>query len=120
MQEQNTLNMTETDPELSAAMQKMVETTNGVIVATRQLVTATYAMLNAGKGVAEQMIEPGKEGHEEKTAGQPVEQSAPDQESEAPPEKEVVESMQQFISSAREVIDATNRAIYSVLEKKQQ
>jgi hypothetical protein len=96
------------DQELSVAMQRMVETTNGVIVASRQLVTATYLMLNASEEAAEEADE------------QAAEQSAVDQEAEVAPEQEVVETMQQFISAAREVIDATNQAIYSVLQEKQQ
>jgi ADP-ribosylglycohydrolase len=69
-------------------------------------------MLNASQEEAGEAVEPGEE--------QAAEQSAVDQEAEAAPEQEVVETMQQFISAAREVIDATNRAIYSVLEEKQQ
>lgn len=94
MQEQDILIIPDNDEELSVAMQRMVETTNNVIVATRQLTTATYEMLNA--------------------------EEAADQGAEAAPEQEVVETMQQFIAAAREVIDATNQAIYSVLEEKQQ
>jgi hypothetical protein len=108
------------DEELSVAMQRMVETTNGVIIATRQLVTATYLMLNASQEAAGEAVEEGEEIHQGETDEQAAEQSAVAEEAEAAPEQEVVETMQQFISAAREVIDATNRAIYSVLEEKQQ
>ena len=103
MQEQNVLNVPDNGQELSAAMQKMVETSNSVMMATRQLVAATHEMLSAGKGGE---------------AKQDTEQPAAGPEPGVTPEKEVVETMQQFISAAREVIDATNRAIYSVVEEK--
>ena len=62
------------EQDLSAAIQRMVETTNDMVLATKQLVIATQAMLNAGKGVAVEVLDTGKEIMEVPEGTQPVEE----------------------------------------------
>lgn len=102
--------------ELTTAMQKMVETTNEMVLATRQLTLATQKMLNAGKGVAVEVIDTGKEAMEAQQETEPVEQSVEGQDPAATPEKDVVETMQAVLSAAKDVIEATNQAISTALE----
>ncbi len=61
----DTVAATGTQQELEAALQKMVQTTNEMVLATRKLVIAAQAILNADKKAAgeNQPGEPSAEGH---------------------------------------------------------
>ncbi len=106
--------------DLANAMQKMMETTNNMVLATKQLVIITQEMLNAGKGGAVEVIDTGKEIMETKEETKPVEQSTEAQQpAAAAPAKDVVKTMQDVVSAAQELIEATNKAISTTLEAKQ-
>ncbi len=102
--------------DLAAAMQKMVKTTNDMVLVTRQLVAATQEMLNAGKGVAEEVIDTGNAIMEAQQEKLPVD----GQGTQATAENNVLQSMQDVISAAREVIKTADKALSTSLEEKGQ
>ncbi len=102
--------------DLTAAMQKMVKTTNDMVFMTRQLVAATQDMLSASKGVAEEVIDTGKAIMEARQENQPADGG----EVQAASEKELLNTMQKLISAAQEVIDTANTALSTRLEETQQ
>jgi hypothetical protein len=106
--------------DLAIAMQKMMETTNNMVLATKQLVITTQEMLNASKGVAVEGIDTGKGIVVTKQETIPVGQSVEAQQPAAAiTEKDVVKTMQDVVTAAQELIEATNKAISTTLEAKQ-
>jgi hypothetical protein len=112
--------MADQSQELTAALQKMVETTHELMLVTRQLVIATQKMLDAGKEVADQVTGTSKETIDAPEAQPPVEQPVEGRQPGASLEKDVVETMQEVASAAREVIETTGNALSTSLEAKQQ
>jgi hypothetical protein len=112
------------DPQdLAAALQRMVDTTNDMVLVTRQLSIATQEMLNASKGVAEEVIDMGNEIMEAEKEKQPVEQSIESREPAATPERDIIKTMQDVVSAAEEVVKSTNEALSTIptsFEAKQQ
>lgn len=93
-------------PELSEAMQKMVNATNDMVTVTRQLVIATQQMLAASKEVAVEVIDSGKDALE---TAKPAVQNAVN-------EKEIIETVKEVVSATREAFEATSEALSEALE----
>ncbi len=108
-QPQTSQDTVDKEQELTIALQKMMETTNNMVLATQQLVIATHEMLNAGKG---------KESMETPKETKPDEQSVEEQVPAKAPEKDVIQTMKEVVSAAQELIDATNATISAALEPK--
>ena len=107
--------------ELAAALQRMVETTNEMVLATRQLVVTAQTMLNAGKKVAEEVIDTGEKIIEAQEEAQPVDPSVEQPlDAKETSDKEVIETLQNVISAANEVIEATNQALSKSLDAQKQ
>jgi hypothetical protein len=94
------------EPELSEAMQKMVNATNDMVTVTRQLVIATQQMLAASKEVAVEFIDTGKDALEN---AKPAVQNAVN-------EKEIIETVKEVVSATREAFEATSEALSEALE----
>jgi hypothetical protein len=107
--------------ELASALQRMVETTNDMVLATRQLVITAQTMLNAGKKVAEEVIDTGEKIIEAQEDPQPVDPSVEQPlDAKKTSDQEVIETLQNVISTANEVIEATNQALSKSLDAQKQ
>lgn len=94
------------EPELSEAMQKMVNATNDMVSVTRQLVMATQQMLAASKEVAVEIIDTGKDALENV---KPAVQNAVN-------EQEIIETVKEVVAATREAFQATSEALSEALE----
>lgn len=94
------------EPELSEAMQKMVNATNDMVSVTRQLVMATQQMLAASKEVAVEVIDTGKDALENV---KPAVQNAVN-------EQEIIETVKEVVAATKAAFQATSEALSEALE----
>jgi len=114
----------ESNQDLSAAMQRMVEATNDMVLVTKELITTTQEMLKASKGVAREVLDTGKEILEaDKNSHQTQVQTEPGVENVEQPviqEKDVVETMKDLVAATKAMIEATDKALEEALEAQRQ
>jgi heterodisulfide reductase subunit C len=78
-------------------------------------------MLNAGKKVAEEVIDTGEKIIEAQEEAQPVDPSVEQPlDAKETSDQEVIETLQNVISAANEVIEATNQALSKSLDAQKQ
>ncbi len=106
--------------ELAAALQRMVETTNDMVLATSQLVVTAQTMLNASKEVAEEVRDTGEKIIEAQIEAQPADPSVEPWESKDNSDQDIIETLQNVISAANKVIEATNQALSKSLDSQKQ
>jgi hypothetical protein len=114
--------VTESDQDLTMAMQRMVEATNDMVLVTRQLVMATQGMLKATREAAPQTGNTDQQVLRPEQGPQPTGQAAEtgSLNQTAVGEQRTVKAMLDAVLATKKAVEATTRAVSKALEPKQQ